>query len=153
MRETPLTYPPDIEQYKTLLRKHSLKATPQRIAVHEAMLGLGHASADEVAEAIIKQGNVRITTASVYNILSQMTMLGIYSHRLGIGGKMVFDVTTGMHIHLYDTVNGTYRDIEDGELMGMVVSRLGKKRFRGYRVDGIDISILCHPSNMKKFRR
>ena len=148
-----MTYAPDPEQFKTVLRKHSLKATPQRMAVHEAMLRLGHASAEEVSREIARSGNVKITTASIYNILAHMTLLGIYSHRLGIGGRMVFDITTGMHIHLYDTVTGTYRDIEDGELTGMVVARLGKRRFRGYKVDGIDISILCHPSNMKKIRK
>lgn len=153
MREMPKTYPADMEQFKTVLRRHSLKATPQRLAVHEAMLSLGHASVDDVATHIEEKGEVRITPASIYNILSHMTSLGVYSQRLGTGSKMVFDVTPGIHIHLYDTVNGTYREIEDGELLGMVVSRLGKRRFRGFRVDGLDISILCHPSNMKKLRK
>ena len=35
-----------------LLKKNGLKATPQRLAVHEAMTHLGHASADQVAELI-----------------------------------------------------------------------------------------------------
>ena len=48
---------PTIEEYKAILKKHSLKATPQRIAVHEAMMSLGHACADMVTEAICE--NVR----------------------------------------------------------------------------------------------
>ena len=43
---------PTIEGFKKVLKKHDLKATPQRIAVHEAMISLGHASADMVTEAI-----------------------------------------------------------------------------------------------------
>ena len=34
---------PTLEEFKQLLKKHSLKATPQRLAVHEAMIVLGHA--------------------------------------------------------------------------------------------------------------
>ena len=60
---------PNIDELKVLLKRHSLKATPQRIAVHQAMLDLGHASADMVSEYIEKIG-VKITAAAVYNILS-----------------------------------------------------------------------------------
>ena len=43
---------PNVEEFKRLLKKHNLKATQQRIAVHEAMLALGHASADMVTDKI-----------------------------------------------------------------------------------------------------
>ena len=43
---------PNVEEFKRLLKKHNLKATQQRIAVHEAMLALGHASADMVTDTI-----------------------------------------------------------------------------------------------------
>ena len=43
---------PNLEEFKAILKKHSLKATPQRLAVHEAMMNLGHASADMVTDAI-----------------------------------------------------------------------------------------------------
>ena len=45
----PVRKSPDMEDFKHLLRRHSLKATPQRMAVHEAMMELGHASADMVS--------------------------------------------------------------------------------------------------------
>lgn len=140
-------------EFRNLLRRHSLKVTPQRVAVHQAMLKIGHGSAEQVCEEIAAAGRVKVTTATVYNILSQMALLGIYSHRLSIGNKMVFDVTTGTHLHLYDTYSGTYKDIEDAYLTSLVLARLGRRKFRGYRVDGIDISILCHPSNIKKKRK
>ena len=59
----------DIDQFVAKLKKHSLKATPQRIAVHKAMIRLGHASADMVAGEIAREGEASITVASVYNIL------------------------------------------------------------------------------------
>ena len=67
----------NIEHFKNILKSHSLKATPQRLAVHEAMLKLGHASADMVTEEIQKSSGTKVTVASVYNILTSMAMLGI----------------------------------------------------------------------------
>lgn len=140
---------PSLEEFRSILKKHSLKATPQRLAVHEAMLELGHASADMVAETVKKKGTSKVTVASVYNILSQLALLGIYHHRLSSTNKMYFDVNTFHHMHLYDTVNNTYRDVIDDELFGTVLSRISHRRFKGYKVDGIDIQILCHPTKAK----
>lgn len=137
---------PDINEFRSLLKKYSLKATPQRLAVHEAMLELGHASADMVAATVEKHGKARVTVASVYNILSQLALLGIYSHRLSSTNKMFFDVNTFNHLHLYDTVNNTYKDVIDDELFGIVLSKISHRRFKGYKVDGVDIQILCHPT-------
>lgn len=137
---------PDLEEFKTILRKHTLKATPQRMAVHAAMMELGHASADMVCEAIAREGKVKITVASVYNILSQLALRGIYQHRMSANSKMYFDISTYRHIHLYDTVGNTYRDIEDAELMDLIDAKLARKRFKGYKIEGVDIQILCKPT-------
>ena len=142
----PVRKAPDMETFKALLRRHSLKATPQRMAVHEAMMELGHASADMVSEAIGNAGKVKVTVASVYNILSQLALLGIYHHRLSANNKMYFDVNTDRHIHLYDVRNNTYRDILDDELMDLIDAKLSRRRFRGYKVEGVDIQILCKPT-------
>lgn len=141
---------PGLEEYRKILKKHGLKATQQRLAVHSAMLALGHASADMVSEEIEKEGNTSVTVATVYNILSQTALLGIYSHRLSANNKMYFDVNTDRHIHLYDSINNTYKDIIDDELMDYIESSLGKRKFRGYRIDGIDIQIVCHPSKSRR---
>ena len=135
-----------MDRYRSSLKKLSMKATPQRLAVHEAMLNLGHACADQVAEWINDRGNTHITIASVYNILSQMALAGIYKHRMSLNNKMYFDVNTFKHIHLYDTENNVYKDVIDEELSAMVEAKMKGRGFRGYKVDSIDIQILCHPS-------
>ncbi len=138
-----------VEQFKTALKRYSLKATPQRLAVHQAMLKLGHASADMVSEEIQQSSDVKVTVASVYNILTQLALLGIYRHRLSANNKMYFDVNTSRHIHLYDCENHTYRDIFDDELMSVIEAHLGKKKFRGLKIDDIDIQIVGHPTKKK----
>ena len=140
---------PDILQFKRMLRDHSLKATPQRMAVHEAMRELVHASAEEVALWIAERGSVRVAPASVYNILTTLASLGVYGRRCGQGGKMVFDVRSGRHLHLYDTRSETWRDLEDPGLIAEVEAHFKGRRFRGYSIDGAEVQILCHPTARK----
>lgn len=140
---------PTIEEFKNVLKKHSLKATPQRLAVHDAMIHLGHACADMVTERIKEQGTAKVTVASVYNILTQMAMLGIYHYRLSTNNKMYFDVNTFKHIHMYDQENHVFKDVIDDELIALIESHLGKKRFRGYRIEGIDIQLMGRPTRKK----
>lgn len=140
---------PTIEEFKKVLKKHDLKATPQRLAVHEAMISLGHASADMVTEAIAAKGTTKVTVASVYNILTSLAMLGIYDHRLSSNNKMYFDVNTFNHMHLYDRENHIFKDVVDEELLTMIQSYLGRKRFRGYKIEGIDIQLIGRPTRKK----
>ena len=139
----------NMEQFKAALKRYSLKATPQRLAVHEAMLNLGHASADMVTESIRKESGTNVTVASVYNILTQLSCLGIYRHRMSANNKMYFDVNTFRHIHIYDCENHSYRDLIDEELMGLIESHLGRKRFRGFRIEDIDIQLVARPTRRK----
>ena len=110
---------------------------------------LGHASVDMVADMLKKNTDIKITLASVYNILTQMAMLGVYHFRLSSNNKMYFDVNTFKHIHLYDQDNHTFRDVIDDELMKLVEAYLGRKRFKGYRIEGIDIQLLGRPTRKR----
>lgn len=140
---------PNVEEFKQILKKHSLKATPQRLAVHEVMMELGHACADMVTEAIAKKGTTKVTVASVYNILTNLAMLGIYDYRLSSNNKMYFDVNTFGHMHLYDKENHVFKDVIDEELLNMIQSYLGRKRFKGYKVEGVDIQIIGRPTRKR----
>ena len=140
---------PTIEEFKQILKKHSLKATPQRLAVHEAMISLGHASADMVTEAIEMKATTKVTVASVYNILTNLAMLGIYHYRMSSNNKMYFDVNTFEHIHLYDKENHVFKNVIDEELFNLINSHLARKRFKGYKVESIDVQIVGRPTRKR----
>jgi Fe2+ or Zn2+ uptake regulation protein len=140
---------PNIEEFKNILKKHSLKATPQRLAVHEAMMTLGHACADMVTEAIKEKGSAKVTLASVYNILTHMAMLGIYHYRLSANNKMYFDVNTFKHIHFYDKDNHVFRDVVDDDLVQLIESQLSRKRVKGYKIESFDIQLIGSPTRKK----
>ena len=135
---------PDREQFKTMLKDAGMKATSQRLAVHDAMMALGHASADMVADFISKNSETTIAVASVYNILSGLADIRIYSRRLSSSNKMFFDVNSTKHIHLYDTRFNEYMDIPDNDVLALVESKFKGRKFKGYKIDGIDIQIICH---------
>lgn len=140
---------PNLEEFKAILKKHSLKATPQRLAVHEAMMALGHASADMVTDAIKEKETAKVTVASVYNILTHMAMLGIYHYRLSSNNKMYFDVNTFKHIHFYDQSNHVFRDVIDDELVQMIESHLSRKKVKGYKIESFDIQLVGRPTRKK----
>ena len=146
MMKSKTTVAPSIEEFKKILREKQLKTTPQRVSVHEAMLSLGHASADMVAEYISKKGGQSVTIASVYNILLSLSDLGIYHHRYSSNNKMYFDVNTFKHFHLYDAVNHKFQDVIDDELYTLIEEKLLSRRFKGYKISGIDVQILARPS-------
>ena len=148
-RSTSARTAPDTGQFKTRLKSLNLKATPQRIAVHEAMLDLVHATAEMVCEHITTAGKTRISVASVYNILSAMADLGIYARRLNAGSKMWFDVNTFRHIHIYDRASDSFTDIFDDELAEAIEDRFRRKRFKGYKTERIDIQLICSPTRRK----
>ena len=137
---------PNLEEFKAILKKHELKATPQRLAVHEAMMSLGHASADMVTEAIKEKGTAKVT---VYNILTHLAMLGVYHYRLSANNKMYFDVNTFKHIHFYDQANHMFKDVIDDELVSIIESHLSRKRVKGYKIENFDIQLIGRPTRKK----
>jgi Fe2+ or Zn2+ uptake regulation protein len=137
-----------LEEFRTQLRRHKLKATRQRLAVHEVMMELGHASADLVQETLRQRG-AAVTVASVYNILSQLADQRIYGRRLSATNKMFFDINNTRHIHLYDRENHTYRDLMDDELQNLVNAHLKRRKFKGYTVEDIDIQLIARPTTRK----
>ena len=38
------------------------------------------------------------------------------------------------------------RDIQDDELMDLIDAKLARRRFRGYKIEGVDIQILARPT-------
>ena len=142
-------HPCDLDGFRKFLKKNKLKATPQRLAVHMAMLELGHASADMVCDALNAEGGHHVTKASVYNILRELALLGLYGYRMSRTNKMFFDVNASEHPHMYDLENHVYRDIVDDDLVSIVDDFLGRKKFKGYTIEGIDIQILVKPTRRR----
>ncbi len=137
-----------VDEFKTQLKRHGLKATRPRIAVHTVMMELVHASPDQVVEKFRESG-VKVTVASVYNILSQLADNHIYSRRFSSSGKMFFDAIQEHHVHMYDRENHIYRDVIDDDLTALVQEHLRRRKFKGYTIEDIDVQFVVRPTKRK----
>lgn len=140
---------PTLEEFRSHLRRHGLRATRQRLAVHEAMMELVHASAEDVQILLFQRGTP-VNTTTVYNILSQLADEHIYNRRLSGNNIMYFDVDPRRHLHLYDRENHLFRNVEDEQLSALVAAQLKRHKFRGYTIEDLDIQIIVKPTRKKK---
>lgn len=139
-----------MQKFKALLKQHKLKATPQRLAVHSVMLQLIHASAEQVAAVLKEESELKVPVSTVYNILSQMSSLGIYGRRMTTGNTMYFDVNPANHLHLYDPQKNIFKDVQDPDLLEDLEERIKKHRYRGFRVSSVEVVVICHPPKKRK---
>ena len=140
---------PTLDEFRTQLRRHGLRATKQRLCVHVAMMELVHASAEDVRETLVRQG-APVPLTTLYNILTQLSDEHIYGRRLSGDSRMYFDIDARPHIHLYDRENHSWRNVEDEELATLVTSRLKRRKFKGFTVEGIDIQLVAKPTRKNK---
>ena len=131
------------EEIRERLNRHGLKATPQRVLVYEAMCELGHASADSVCRHLGGPGS-RLTMATVYNVLESMTEAGLLALRPSFTGKMLFDVNTDSHFHIFDKDTGRVSDLRDEELLKAVGEGIRDRLPDGLELDRMEIQIICH---------
>ena len=147
MRRTRKRSIPDEERFRAMLAAKGMKATRQRLAVHKAMSSLVHARADEVYEWLLKSDpGEPLPVSTIYKVLTQLADCGIYHYRLGYDNRLCFDVCNFTHAHLYDRRNGVFKDLADEERSDMVDAYLKSRKFRGYKVDDVEVEIICHPS-------
>ena len=126
---------------KEKIHESGLKATPQRIAIYNALQKLGHASADMVVEVL---NNVfpSLTIATIYNVLESFVERGLLVRRYSSNNKMYFDVNTYDHVHFYDTQSNTHSDYSDPELVILVNDHLNSKELGGFKLSSVDIQLI-----------
>ncbi|MEF9986612.1 MAG: transcriptional repressor [Bacteroidales bacterium] len=130
-----------MQTIKEKIQHSGLKATPQRIAVYDAMKQLGHASADMVIE-MLKDTFPTLTVATIYNVLESFVVSGLLARRYSSNNKMYFDVNTYEHAHVYDKETNTYSDYNDPQLIKIVMDYLTKKSDFNIAFSNIDIQLI-----------
>lgn len=130
-----------LESIKELFKLKNIKTTPQRIAVYYAMETLGHASAEEVAEEVVKT-HPTVTIATIYNVLECLADNNILSRVMTQGNKMLFDMNTTTHHHLYSSDGHQIEDFEDSELTELIWNYIKSKRIDGFEVKDIKVQLV-----------
>ncbi len=124
---------------KEKIHECGLKATPQRIAIYQAMEKLGHASADMLVDEL-NDVFPSLTIATIYNVLESFVENGILVRMYSANNKMYFDINTYEHAHLYDSEKNTHTDYNDPELITLIENYIRSKgsqlgNFKGSSVD------------------
>jgi Fur family ferric uptake transcriptional regulator len=105
------------------LRAQGYLLTPQRQLVLEAVALLGHATPDEVAEAV-RQTARGVNISTIYRTLELLEQLGLVSHtHLGHGAPTYHSADDADHVHLVCRMCGTVTETTP-EMVGPVVDRL-----------------------------
>ena len=130
-----------METIKEKIHQSGLKATPQRIAIYDAMQRLGHASADMITEEL--NGIFpSLTIATVYNVLESFVCSGLLVRRYSSNNKMYFDVNTYSHAHFYDPESNRHVDYEDLELVKLVTDYVNSRGLTNFKLDSVDIQLV-----------
>ncbi len=126
---------------KNKIKEAGLKATPQRIAIYEAMRKLGHACVDMVAVEL-KTSFPTLTIATIYNVLESFVNAGLLVRRFSSNNKMYFDVNVYEHAHFYNTEENSYEDYNDPELVRIVMEYISSKKIENFDLKSVDIQLV-----------
>ncbi len=130
-----------IEGIVNKLVEKSLKVTPQRIAILEAIVKLSnHPTAENIID-YIRQNHPNIATATVYKVLDALVENNLIKKVKTEKDVMRYDAVTEKHHHLYCSSSERIEDYMDDELNQMLESYFEKKGIPGFRIDDIKLQI------------
>lgn len=137
---------------KELFADHSIRCTPQRRALYEALRGTkSHPTAEELYR-IVKPTTKRLSRATVYNTLETLCEAGLARKLPSNRGCCRYDADVSEHLHICFREDGAIRDLPND---------LGEKLIRhispdviaeiegrlGIGIDGISIQLLARRQN------
>jgi Fur family peroxide stress response transcriptional regulator len=128
--------------FKTKLKEHGLKVTPQRMAVLEAVDALhNHPTSDEVFQ-VIRKKYPSIATGTVYKILDTLAEKGIIRRVKTERGLLRYDAVTSGHHHLYCAVSERIEDYYNDELTSLLKDYFRKNHIKDFEIEEIKLQII-----------
>lgn len=139
------------EKIMESFRRNGLRATPQRIAIAQVILGSkDHPTAEQIFE-IVNINNPSISLSTVYNTLHSMRDTNMLQE-LAFGNNHRYDPNTSIHVNLVCQNCGEISDIES-ETLEKEVEAISKRRgltITGHRFDLYGICRKCSINKKKK---
>lgn len=124
-----------------ILVENNLKVTPQRIAVLEVIMGIGHhPSADEIVD-YIRLNFPHVPIGTVYKILDAFVERKIIKKVKTDGDTMRYDAVKETHHHLYCSDSERIEDYYDDELNKILREYFKKKKIPDFTIDDFKVHI------------
>jgi Fur family transcriptional regulator, peroxide stress response regulator len=132
----------DINYYKNKLTENSLKVTPQRLAVIEALLKLNnHPTAENIID-YIRKAHPNIATGTVYKVLDTLSEKNIIKKVKTDKGVMRYDGIMEKHHHLYCAESDRIEDFFDEELNILIGNYFRKKKIKNFKIEDVKLQII-----------
>ena len=121
----------------TLLRKHGIAPTHQRLEIAQVLFGrCHHLSADQIL-AMVNERHAETSKATVYNTLNLFRDLGLIREVIVDPKRVFYDPNTEPHHHLYNVDTGELTDIEADAIEISGLPRLPA----GMVTEGVDVIV------------
>lgn len=130
-----------IKDIQKKLSEHGLKVTPQRIAVYQALMSLGHVCAEDVVTEVHKAAPT-ISVATIYNTLDSLLEHGLVVQLNTGNNKRYYDVSTHQHSHLYDKSDHRIEDFNDPAFEAMIREYIARQPIEGFNLSNIQIQLV-----------
>jgi len=99
-----------MNNHTNILRQHNLKATPQRLAIADALYNYGHLSIESLYKIMIKKFS-SISQATIYKNINLMLENAFIAEVKIPHAKSVYELTKTTHSHLICDKCGKVSDI------------------------------------------
>lgn len=104
------------ERAARTLEVHGITPTPQRVEIARILLARPqHVSAEQVL-CVLKQGDLTVSKATVYNTLGLFAEKGLVREVIVDPSKVFYDSNCSDHHHFYDVDSCTLTDIDAREI-------------------------------------
>jgi len=101
---------------RTLIEKHDILPTPQRVEIAHILLERPqHLSAEQIIERL-KAADSGVSKATVYNTLNLFSKRGLVKEVMVDPVRKFYDSTTHPHHHFYNVDSGELSDIPDDQV-------------------------------------
>lgn len=135
-----------------ILKDSSLKVTPQRMAVLEALNSLNnHPTADKIKEYVVKN-HPNIAVGTIYKTLETFVEKGLVEKVKTSKDVMRYDAVFEKHHHLYCEETEHIEDFFDDKLNNMLEEYFRKKKIPNFKVKDVKLQIIGTFINKKNSR-
>lgn len=106
----------DLSVITSLLKRHGINPTSQRIEIAKVLFSKPqHMSAEQVLQAINAE-NASVSKATVYNTLNLFAEKGMLRQMTIDPSRIFYDSNTSDHFHFYNEDTGELRDLDPAKL-------------------------------------
>ncbi len=130
-----------VEEIKEIIKKSGLKATPQRIAILDAVYTLNnHPTAENILEHI-QTNHPSIASGTVYHVLDVLIKNNLIKRVKTEKDVMRYDGVMELHHHLYCSECDIIEDYKDDELDKLLKNYFEKKDLPGFNIEDVVLQI------------